>query len=265
MEGTESDQKLEVSQFLEALYNQRKTGYSMVVEKPEADLPRTASKIGGLPFLVPDEPWPRTRDASGNHDPLGHEMTFIMQLRIRDMPSDAQALFGVPDGLFQLFYDDDLPGYNINTDHDYYLARVIRPGQVDDASASFNMSRPEEIAVLEEKAVVGYESFDDWPYWEDVEIPDDGGLSRNAMDQIREVLQNAGLSDNVGGDKLGGYPHWCQGPEWGLIDGTNERYIHLVQFEGEHAQEINIGDSGTMVVQRHPREPDMFKVGWACC
>lgn len=39
----------------------------------------------------------------------------------------------------------------------------------------------------------------------------------------------------------------------------------LFMVQGEHCDDFNIGDAGTLVIQVHPSDKSKFRVGWACC
>ena len=55
-------------------------------------------------------------------------------------------------------------------------------------------------------------------------------------------LQSAGLYATQSGDKLMGWPNWCQGPEWAKT-GAGQRYLQVVQVRSGGRREA-LGQAG---------------------
>jgi len=243
------------------LDSQRKTSYRLSVLRVEddtaSDVPAlpTASRAGGTPYLMPGEAWP-----TGSTDvPL----TFLYQINLSNMPREVRAVMGHDSGLFQLFVDEELPGCSINEDTGYYLVRVLAPEQLTTGEVN-TTPPPDDVDVYPACDITGTVKLEDLPNYEDLREMLPGDLKGEVTDKVLELLESDNeLFKTESGDKLAGWPHWCQGPEWGKTE-DGERYVHVFQFEGQHV-DMSVGDSGTLVVQRHPRDPNQWRVGWACC
>lgn len=66
-------------------------------DKTSPDYPITSSRVGGLPALLPDEPWPNMK------------MQFLYQINLSTIPKRLQLILGT-EGLLQLFWEIESGG-----------------------------------------------------------------------------------------------------------------------------------------------------------
>ncbi|KAG2453489.1 hypothetical protein HYH02_001710 [Chlamydomonas schloesseri] len=210
------------------------------------------SKIGGLPFLLPDEDWP-----SNNGDGL----SFLWQFRVQELPGPVRAALGHSTGLMQLFISEALD----EDEGRWYLVRVVEESQLrprDPAQVAAQLPH-EHFELYPERAVLGFDRFMDCPCTEDALSDLPPGVGEDQAAVVLDRLASAGLYGTQSGDKLMGWPNWCQGSEWVEAE-TGQRYLQVVQVEGTLVP-FAVGDSGTLVLQRHPTDRAVWGVSWACC
>mmetsp|Transcript_15208 Transcript_15208/g.32964 ORF Transcript_15208/g.32964 Transcript_15208/m.32964 type:complete len:285 (+) Transcript_15208:101-955(+) len=219
----------------------------------------TGSRIGGRPFLLPGESWPCVEGSD-------KKMSFVYQIRLDSMPREVQDAMGHTSGLFQVFFDTDLPGFDINNDKGYYLVRVVPQEEIDVAEGSVrDVSVPPGLVMLSPCCeITGVTPCVDLPHVDDVldMMPEELKQAEGASD-VAYALQDAEVMMPHGGDKLAGWPDWCQGPEWGLTD-EGGHFVHVMQVEASHTRNLMIGDAGTLIIQRHPTDANHWRLGWAC-
>eukprot|EP00198_Chlamydomonas_reinhardtii_P007541 XP_001696878.1 predicted protein [Chlamydomonas reinhardtii] len=219
---------------------------------PEGGLKLFDSKIGGLPYLLPDEEWPTNN---------GDGLSFLWQFRLQELPGPVRAALGHSSGLMQLFISEALD----EDEGQWYLLRVVTESQLqprDPADVAAQLPH-EHFELYPEKAVLGFDRVMDCPCSEDALSDLPPGVDDHQAAVVLDRLSSAGLYATQSGDKLMGWPNWCQGPEWAKT-GAGQRYLQVVQVEGTLVP-FAVGDSGTLVLQRHPTDVATWGISWACC
>ncbi|KAG2488754.1 hypothetical protein HYH03_012752 [Edaphochlamys debaryana] len=270
-----------VSAVLEYVIGQRRAAFHISVDEEASDAPDLlSSRVGGLPYLPPGSTWPVN---------AGTALTHLWQLRVAELPAAVQLELGHSRGLLQLFIADTLD----DAGGDWYVFRVLDesqlvprdrseiavPGQArrrrpaggsgSESGAEGGSAEPgeddevEPPEIMDERAVSGFERVADWPQREDLMDGLPGGLDAALAGRVVEMLVDAGLCSTAGGDKLLGWPNWCQGSEWIQTPG-GQRYTQVMQVEGSVVP-FSVGDSGTLLLQRHPTDFGEWRVSWACC
>ncbi|KXZ56895.1 hypothetical protein GPECTOR_1g807 [Gonium pectorale] len=219
---------------------------------PEDGLGLLESKIGGLPYLTPHEAWP-TADGC----PLAH----LWQQRVGELPLAVQEALGHCRGLLQVFVLETL---DQDGDGSWYLVRVLGEEQLAPRPRSeVAQALPAELELLDEHRVCSYSRSYDFPVLDDLLSELTPQLDPDVVADVVNGLQEANLYRTLSGDKLLGWPNWCQGPEW-CEDERRRRFTQIVQIEGS-VVDFPVGDSGTLLLQRHPEQRNLWAASWACC
>lgn len=80
---------------------------------------------------------------------------------------------------------------------------------------------------------------EDYPVWEDSEIPDDVSDKINELEDSGEIDSYYDFFENINGHKIGGYASYCQS---GIYFG--EDYEFVFQIASDEKANLNIVDSG---------------------
>ncbi|TNE62117.1 MAG: DUF1963 domain-containing protein [Bacteroidetes bacterium] len=196
------------------------------------------SKVGGLPYLPKDVPYPQAPD--------GRNLFFLAQLNFADMP----ALDPFPDtGILQFYiYDDDLYGMDFDDGENpdtfrvlYFPEPIADPGQLQtelspgtghdllphhpDASFPLTFALQEEIA-----------PDTDYRFWQQF----GAGFFRQFGEQEWEMQDAYGKAVRSDGHKLGGYAYFTQDdprrPE--------DPMLLLFQLDSDEGMDLMWGDMG---------------------
>ncbi len=164
----------------------------------EGDGAVTASKYSGIPWLAPGEAWPGCKNC-------GKPMQLFLQLDLDAIPRELRGQHG--QGLIQLFYctsskpncEDACESYFGNTKA--MCVRLVRPGPQCGSPKSSPVAEAFDAA-----QILRWEALPD-------EVPTHVELGELGVD-------TSGLPDELPGmaapgDKIGGWPHWIQGVEYG--------------------------------------------------
>ncbi|GIL73314.1 hypothetical protein Vretimale_4884 [Volvox reticuliferus] len=234
---------------LEYLFSKRRVAFLPICEPaPDRFLSIYESKIGGVPYLLPSESWPCNN---------GRGLTHLWQLRVRDLPAAVRQALGYSQGLLQVFLSESLD----EDEGKWYLVRVLDEGQIVYRDAS-EIVLPPDVNLLDQQRVTSFRCAYDFPLTEDALAAMPGGLDDGMAIYVINMLQEAGLYSTLPGDKLLGWPRWCQNPEWRLTD-EGEAYVQLMQIEDSVAP-FTVG-TGTLLLQRHPTDRQQWDASWACC
>lgn len=211
----------------------------------EGDGPVGVSKYSGIPWLAPGEAWPACKNC-------GKPMQLFLQLDLATIPGELSGQFG--QGLIQLFYctsskplcEDECESYFGNTQA--MCVRLVPGGtptgspQANPVAKAFDASRivrweaqPEEVPTITELAELGVDAGEEEP-------PNMAPL----------------------GDKLGGWPHWIQGVEYGKCDKCGEAMRLVYQVDSEDVLPHMFGDSGCGHITQCPKHKEELSFGWAC-
>ncbi len=205
------------------------------------------TKFGGLPYLTNTSPWPECPHCQ-------HHLQLFVQVNLQDLPKSRDK------GLIQLFYctnsephcESDLEAY-----FPFSPAVVCRHISLKGNSLQV-VPRIEEL--FEEKRVVGWERFTDYPHREEYEAL---GLGE-PDEEIDEWLYERGYQA-AEGDKLLGWPHWVQGPEYPNDRKTGEPMKLFFQLDSEVNLPFMFGDSGVGHLMISTNDQGELAFGWACC
>jgi hypothetical protein len=234
----------------------------------------TASRFNGAPFLLAREAWP-TCGACGGPMPL------FLQLNLETLPKPYAGELGP--GLLQLFYcackrDEDARTPFV---HRSKLVRVITadpgkgaaPAPLHDGLSALAHEivdwRPhEEGPSVEDAALVGLERevtqvapphYFGYRY-KAVELGlDTGWIDPKVSDyQLQERAFNPSL-----GDKLGGWPHWIQGPDYPACPTCRKPMDYLFQLDSEHHVPFAFGELGCGHIMQCRKHKSVVTFGWS--
>lgn len=207
-----------------------------------------ASKFGGMALVSADWPVPT---CPGCQQPL----TLLVQLNPADLPADMAPR--LQHQVLQLFYCTN-GQTNCESDYEAFfpfsrsvvvrLVPLIEPVAGVLAPTSFPA-----------KTIVGWQAVQEHPDpedWADLTPP----IERNNAGQVLESEWYRCLSD----DKLGGWPHWIQGPEYPNCPTCGQQMQLLFQVASEDHLPYMFGDMGIGHITQCPMHPQVLAFGWAC-
>lgn len=228
----------------------RRSAFFPVTEDEDVDAP--ASKFGGLPWLPTGVEWPL---CGGCSKPL----TLLAQLEIASLPP---AVGAAGAGLLQVFYCIEASGPSScdswEDDSDAVCVRLV-----ESHGYGANGESGVDPSALPAHRVVGWVECDDWPSsidWDTL------GIALSPEDESDfDALEDRDLAPTPRGrDKVGGWPLWVQGAEWGHCQLCNQQMIPLLQIDSEDHVAYMFGDSGIAHVCQCPAHPEQLSWGWAC-
>ncbi|MGE0710057.1 MAG: ankyrin repeat domain-containing protein [Planctomycetota bacterium] len=197
--------------------------------------PPRGSRVGGLPFLPADDPWPVCATCA-------RPLTFFLQLDLDDLPLQFDAT-----GLLQLFRCSGCAPA-APAAKEQLLRRLS-------ASEGERRAAPEGTKVLPLRTITGAKK----------PKPD---LPRRPEDHDQPVL---GLELDVhaelclAGDKLGGWPHWIQDASWPLAPLSQARCDRLLlQLDTGGALGDELGDGGIGFLLSAAAAPEEVVFVWQC-
>ncbi|MEM8931053.1 MAG: DUF1963 domain-containing protein [Acidobacteriota bacterium] len=226
------------------------------------------SWFGGLPLAVDDDDsWPICESC-------GLPMRLMLQLDLAELPEDFDAIRR--DGVLQVFYcslDDGSCDTWAPFSGTHHL-RIVEPSDVE-------ANPPSDIEIWPKVPITGWRRFDDAPDPEEherlgieytydfnqdvvhvrslepaIELRD---VSLDLDPEVEHVISRAAR-----GDKLGGWPHWIQGPEYPVCPISGEPMELLVQIDSEDHLDYMFGDSGCAHITQSRQHPEILALGWAC-
>lgn len=234
---------------VERLYQELKpferTAYIPTVEETAPTF-SADSKIGGYPYLRSQEDWP-TCPNCGNH------LQLFLQLDMSNLPEQPQ------EGLLQFFFctnrklhcaeifDSFLPYSQAHS------TRLITP---EGPSAYIT---PQIDELFPERRIINWEARIDYPHY--VELDQ---LGINASWRVYEQMEKMDKGKCLTGDKLFGWPHWVQGPEYPQDRETGTSMNMVFQLDSEINLPYMFGDLGIGHLTQSPDRPEELAFGWAC-
>lgn len=163
------------------------------------EIPRSASKFGGRPFL-------RAGEEAGLSCSCGKEMSFLFQLSARTLPAELHSVF-VPAGcaeetaMFQFWLCLDCLAANYNPEEGTYCCRWVDTSAASVVSAFIGQ---QIVRGGLEKRLIGWKKQRDLPcaseaedVW-DIEVP--GDWEEEGYDEPYPLT--------ISTEKLSGFPHW---------------------------------------------------------
>ena len=222
----------------------------------QEDGPPAASKLGGTPYLAPQEAWPTCSNC-------GKPMTLFLQLDLSTVPTAIRGDVG--EGLVQFFYctsADPLCEADCESYFPFTEAKLVRLIALSDEEP-VAAAVPEGTEVFPPHHIVGWEEVTDYPEpWmeDDLDIPITDAEEEALVDQ----LDAAATRLSVAGDKLWGWPAWIQGPEYPDCPTCGRAMHALFQIDSDDHLPYYFGDVGTGHVTQCPEHPDVLAFGWAC-
>lgn len=210
----------------------------------------TASKFSGIPALSRDESWPCC--ASCNEP-----MQLFLQLNAKDLPEPEKNVFGK--GMLQVFYctnwDQEC---EVNCEAFFPFSKSTLVRVVDYKSE--DIASPEETPVkgaFPEKKIVGWESKEDYPNWEELE---DVGVTLN--EEQSNLLCD--LEYPLPKDKFLGWPCWVQGIEYPNCPECGKSMKLIFQIDSEDNIPYMFGDVGISHITQCENHKNKLAIAWAC-
>ncbi len=220
-------------------------GFEPVAER--GDPSGRVAKIGGRPWLPEGEAWPTCIECRA-------AFSLWLQLDLAALPAGAIAARG--GGLLQVFactnLDAECEGFG--GDEWTSLTRVI-PVSTQGSTAARDLAGDRQTAY----AITGWTRFDTCPTddgdWDEV-VPD--------VDEAVRELVEAHVENWGGGEQLGGWPQWMQGPKFAACPACGDRMEHVFEFGSDVLLDWVFGDFGVGYLQRCPRHPGKLALIWQC-
>jgi uncharacterized protein YwqG len=248
----------------EILESTRRRAWRPVVEGGEAE--PTESNFGGRPWMPEGGEWPRCGICE-------RPAPMFLQLNLATLPESCR--FRRDSGIVQLFYCtrldtkcelecDAWKPWSANTVTRWHPEPTGEPNRSEEGPTGFEVATS-----LEEKRgvkrIVDWAPIDDHPHWE--ELFDDFNLGREHSPELDRLLDTYAERPDLGarvGDKLGGWPHWIQGPEYPDCPTCGERMEGLFQIDSEDDVPHGFGDLGCAHLTQCPEHPEQMGFGWSC-
>ena len=261
----------------------RKAWFPVTV-KQDGDL--TTSKFAGKPWLSADELFPQCGCCN-------NLMRFFLQLNLEQVPNSIKAKLG--EGLFQFFYCVDCDDWQPFSES--HLVRIIQPeGEAKEYELPHFQDNWSDDSLVGNsngqfpaRIIVNWKEITDYPDWIDAESTgvaiddeelkiilsdidrDESGLrnfSYLESSQRNEIVNEVMYEEKVvfhDKDKLAGYPHWVQDPEYPncpICDRSMDKLIF------EFASDNNIpylwGDVGTGYFLQCSEHKKQVAFLWQC-
>ena len=270
----------------------KKKAWFPITVRQDGDL--TTSKFAGKPWLSADETFPRCGCCN-------NLMRFFFQLNLEQVPNSLKGEFG--EGLLQFFYcvdcDDsqpfsqshlvriiqpldkpaqyELPYFQDNWTDDpmlrdskgQFIAKIIvnwkettdYPNWMEVESTGVTLS-DEDVHFLMSASNIEESELADLSYLDDAERAYDLLCQRSAI--IHQIMEEGNflLSEK---DRLAGYPHWVQDPEYPncpICDRSMDRLIF--QFASDDNITYLWGDCGTGYFLQCPEHKEQVTFLWQC-
>ncbi len=236
-----------------------------------------ASKIGGTPWLAPDEPWPACQNC-------GQPMPLLVQVNLSELPSSVGTRFGT--GLVQAFYCwNTRPHCAVDAEAwipestQSKLIRLVEPTTEWREPATTWTSGRRKVVLREEPADEPSIRVEDpvrptclrgWE--EDVDYPTEGDATALGVLEYTAYLEGAG----VAGDwdytypsndiKLGGWPYWLQCSAWANCPTCHKPMTRLVVQLPSHEfpSDRGFGDGGTAYLLQCVEHPGQLALVYQC-
>jgi uncharacterized protein YwqG len=231
----------------------RLPAFKAVIEP--GDGPTTASKFSGKAYVLEGEDWPLCPNCN-------KPMQLFLQLDLGSLPKELKGRFGT--GLLQMFYCTSFePNCEVASSgwvpfSKNGVVRVLRP-----KGPGKDLEVPSIERYFPAKRIVGWEPLDDYP---GLEVLEEQGveIDNSHYDRIFEEEKKRTWPSPHQGDKLGGWPFWCQSPEYPECPKCGKTMRLLFQFDSEDDVPYMWGDSGIGHITQCEDHKDVVAFGWAC-
>jgi uncharacterized protein YwqG len=227
------------------------------------------SKIGGVPYLLPNEEWPLCRSC---HEPL----TFFLQLNSTQLK---KPIFG--QGLLQVFYCTNEDSFQ-PFDQSHFL-RLLR-GTESPLNPSDERENPTPLNPSDERkdmwetkplrrkggyggtksphptenVIVDWKQTDDYP--SNIELTEMGIDLSDFEDQML-----CATNFPLHGDKLSGWPAWVQGVEYPICPECKQQMTMIFQLDSNYGLDYMFGDTGCAHITQCSNHPNSLAMGWTSC
>jgi uncharacterized protein YwqG len=231
----------------------RRPAFRPIIE--EGDGPTAGSKFSGRAYIPDKENWPTCPNCK-------RPMQLFLQLDLGSLPKELEGCFGK--GLLQMFYCTSYEP-NCEVDHSGWVpfskngvVRVITP-----KGPGKELKIPTIERYFPAKRIVGWQPVDDYP---GLEVMDELGIGivNETYDRIFKEDSERKWPSPDQKDKLGGWPFWCQGPEYPQCPKCGKTMRLLFQLDSEDNLPYMFGDVGTGHVTQCEDHLDVVAFGWAC-
>jgi len=221
----------------------------------EGDGPAASSKFSGKAYIPEGEDWPVCPNCK-------RPMQLFVQLDLGALPNELGERFGA--GLLQMFYCTSYEP-NCEVAHSGWVpfskngvVRVLRP-----KGPGRDLEVPSTERYFPAKRIVGWEPLDDYP---GLEVLEEQGveIDNSLYDRIFEEEKNRAWPSPAQGDKLSGWPFWCQGPEYPECPRCGKTMRLLFQLDSEDDLPYMWSDSGIGHITQCEDHKDVVAFGWAC-
>ena len=221
--------------------------FPQVVERKSSP---TSSKFSGIPALSKEESWPCCRNCK-------EPMQLFLQLNSKDLPESERDIFG--QGILQVFYCTNKEKeceLNCEAFFPFSKSTLVRVVDFDGS----NILSPENSPVknaFPEKEIIGWESKDDYPNWEELEC-----LGCGLSDEQSDLLCKLGYPQPK--DKLLGWPYWIQGVEYPNCSECGKPMKLIFQIDSEDNLPYMFGDVGCSHITQCDQHKEKLAIAWAC-
>jgi uncharacterized protein YwqG len=231
----------------------RRSAFKPIVE--EGDGPTSSSKFSGKAFIPEGEVWPLCPNCK-------RPMQLFLQLDLGALPKEIDRCFGT--GLLQMFYCTSFEP-NCEVESSGWLPfskncvlRILKlkgPGK--------DLKIPPIDRFFPPKRILGWKTIDDYP---GLEVMDELGveIANETYDRIFEQDSKLTWPSPDQKDKLGGWPFWCQSPEYPQCPKCGKTMRLLFQLDSEDNLPYMFGDVGTGHITQCEEHLDVVAFGWAC-
>lgn len=207
------------------------------------------SKFSGIPALESVEDWPRCANCN-------EPMQLFLQLNSKDLPEDAANAFG--EGFLQVFYCTNLDARCEVACQAFFpfskstLARVLDIER--EAICSIEKSPVRD--PFPERKIVGWSSTEDYPNLEEL-----ADLDVDLSEEQCELFFD--LDYPLSNDKLLGWPHWVQDPEYPDCPECGKTMRLVFQIDSEDNLPYMFGDTGCAHITQCEDHRDQVTIAWA--
>ncbi len=206
----------------------------------------TDSKIGGYPYLRSETDWPTCPNCQ-------QHFQLFLQLDRKILPEQAQ------EGLIQLFYCTNQERLCAQKLDGFYAFSQAHATRLIFPKGPSTKITPQINEVFPEKRIIGWEAKPDYPHYEELIA-----LGMELNWKLYDQLDAQGRGTPLMGDKLFGWPHWVQSPEYPLDRQTGSQMNMLFQLDSEVNLPFMFGDMGIGHLTQSPDNPEELAFGWAC-
>ena len=231
----------------------RRPAFKPVVE--DGDGPANASKISGKAYIPEGEVWPTCPNCK-------RPMQLFVQIDLDKAGTETGLDLGK--GLMQMFYCTSFEPNCENATSAWVpfssgsIIRIVVP-----RGKGRDIPMPEIERAFPPKVIVGWERFDDYPGLD--ELPELGiHIPDSLFNKVLDDCQAKKWPEPAWGDKLGGWPAWCQSPEYPECRKCGKTMRLLYQIDSEDKIPYMWGDSGTGHICQCDEHKDVVAFGWAC-